>query len=379
MIEVKYICGNCIDEEYLQKYINEYGYIARCAYCGKKKRVRLFDEILDLINEGVYFVFDNPLNGLGYIDGEYVKGNGPIYDSEDMLSEIGLGDSKAFNDILLSLPDDEWCNKVFYGMDESEENIYTWEYFVEQVKYKTRFFFIREKTDIKRNVRFNEPFDILEELSSSCDRLGLIDTLKKGSTVYRGRKNSYSVKYKTPEELGTPKAEDCVFSNRLSPAGIPMFYGSLTKLTCLSEIGNEKGVYTIGKWRIKKDLRILNLTKYFRFDLKKHEYIYPEFPSIFDNSRRELRTDYTFILRFASDLSKKLSKKGKENIDYVPTQIATEFLRKFSQFPVKLDGICFYSSKDGGINYALFIEQEECIPFDDIQKIELMSFEEFRM
>jgi hypothetical protein len=318
---------------------------------------------------------------LGLDDGEYIKGNGPIYYPEEMLAEIRLGDSKAHEDILNSFPDHLWCSKEFYGMDESEENIYTWDYFVDQVKYKTRFFFTKEKTGIKRNVRYNEPFNILEELVASCNRLGLIDILKKGSIVLRGRKNRGSVGYVTPEELGTPEAEDCLYSNRMSPAGIPMFYGSHTKQTCLAEIGNESGTYTIGKWKIKRDLRILNLTKYFNYNINEHVYIYPDFPSIFDKTRRDSRSDYSFILRFASDLSKKLSKKGMENIDYVPTQIVTEFLRKFGRFPKKLDGICFFSSKDGGKNYTLFIEQKECLNLDKgiSQKIELISFEEERI
>ena len=383
MFEVKYICGHCIDEEYLQKYINSYGQKGKCTYCRKKSTVLTLDEILEIIHGGVNDLYDDPVNGLGWDDGEYIKGNGPIYYPEEMLAEIGLGDSKAYEDILTSFSDHLWCSKEFYGMDESEENIYTWEYFVNQVKYRTRFFFPREKTGIKRNVRYNEPFNILEELAASCNRLGLIDIFKKGSIVFRGRKNSDSAGYKTPKELGTPDAEDCLYSNRMSPAGIPMFYGSLTKQTCLAEIANELGSYTIGKWKIKKDLRILNLTKYFKFNIKEHVYFYPDFPSIFDSTRRESRSDYTFILRFASDLSKKLSKKGKENIDYVPTQIVTEFLRKFGRFPKELDGICFYSSKDGGINYTLFIEQEECLKLDNSkannQKIELISFEELRI
>ena len=54
--------------------------------------------------------------------------------------------------------------------------------------------------------------------------------------------------------------------------------------------------------------------------------------------------------------------EGLENIEYVPTQIVAEYLRKVALFDKKtLDGICFYSSVNGGINYALFIEQEECI------------------
>ena len=163
-----------------------------------------------------------------------------------------------------------------------------------------------------------------------------------------------------------------------------MFYGSLTSETCLAELGSEKGLYTIGKWSAKEDLEILNFTKYFHFSKQTGKYFYPAFPSIFDKERRSLLHDYTFIIRFATEVSRPLIKDGSESIEYVPTQVVAEYLKKIPRFNNKhLDGICFFSSIDGGINYTLFIEQEECLSsnlsYSPKQKIELLSYSEYEL
>lgn len=378
----KYICEHCIEEEYIQKYIEIYGSKTKCSYCGKTTKAYEFESVVEIIADGIEFIYDDPVNGLGYVDGEYVKGNGNIYDTYDLLVDVfELGGSKSFQDILNNLPNNLWCKKEFYGLDTAEEKIYTWEYFVNQVKYKTRYFFIKEKTSIRKTVPYLEPYNILDEFSESVAKFDLIDILNKDENILRARKNGIDKKYRTPKELGTPKAEDCIRPNRMSPAGIPMFYGSLTEETCLAELGNKEGIYTIGKWRIKENLKILNLTKHFKFNKRTNQYFYPRFPSVFDRSNRDNIFDYQFILRFASDLSGKVRKEGIENIEYVPTQIVAEYLRRVALFDKKkLDGICFYSSIDGGINYVLFIEQEECIKNDKWglynQKLELISYEE---
>lgn len=380
---MKYICGSCIDEEYLNDYVEQFGEINKCYYCNTIKKVCQLETIIEIIEEGIEFIYDDPVNGLGFIDGEYVKGSVEFYDDTfDLLTDaLGLGGSKAFQDIIHSLPQNSWCKKEFYTFDSAQERIYTWDYFCDQIKYKTRYFFIKEKTDIKNTVRYKEPYTILYELVNSFIDLGLIDVLKKNIIIYRARKSENNNKYSTPEELGPPKSEECIYSNRMSPAGIPMFYGSLSKETCISELGREKGLYIIGKWIIKKDLLVLNLTKYFIFDRNTDEYYFPKFPSIFDKYRREKIFDYIFILKFASDLSKKLDEKSRENIDYIPTQVVAEYLRKFALIENRhLDGICFYSSIDGGINYSLFFEQDDCLNTKQIesqyQKIELIEVEE---
>lgn len=375
----KYLCRDCIEEEFFKEYIRHNGVHGLCSYCGNKRKIVDFELIVEIIKDGIEFIYDDPANGLGFIDGEYVKGNGDILDTYDLLTDVfDFGGSNAFQDILDSLPNQLWCNKEFYGLDAAQEKIYTWDQFVKQVKYKTRFFFIQEKSDINKYTPFSRPYDILNDFASSIEKFKLIDTIKKGDIIYRARRNDNGKKYKTAEELGTPKANECVKPNRMSPAGIPMFYGSLTKETCISELKNTKGSYTIGKWTPSKNLKILNLTKDFIFNKATNSYHYPNFPSVFDIKNRTNMVDYQFILKFASDLSGRVD-LDIANIDYVPTQIVAEYLRKVALYNKKhLDGICFYSSIDGGINYALFIEQEECVKPDKWkvfeQKIELVSF-----
>ena len=46
----------------------------------------------------------------------------------------------------------------------------------------------------------------------------------------------------------------------MSPAGISMFYSSLQAMTNLTELGQTEGVIVTGRFTLKKDVRILNLT-----------------------------------------------------------------------------------------------------------------------
>jgi hypothetical protein len=380
----KYICNNCIEEPYFKKYIKSDGIYGKCNFCGDKGKVLDFDTLIEDIIEGIEYIYDDPANGLGFLDGEYVKGNGAIYDTYDLLSEVlDFGGSKAFQDIVRNLPEQLWCKKKFYGFDPAQEKIFTWEYFIDQVKYKTRYFFIQEKTNIRQDTPYNKPFEILSEFSKTVEKFRLINILKKGDKIYRARRNYKNNKYRSAKELGTPMAFECVKSNRMSPAGIPMFYASLKKETCIAELKRKNGKYTIGKWTPTKNLNILDLTKHFLFDLRSNRYFYPNFHSVFDKQERENYFDYQFILKFASDLSGQVE-DNISNIEYVPTQIVAEFLRKVAIFNGKhLDGICFYSSVDGGINYALFIQQEECDNSGEFtlfkQKIKLLSVEEVRI
>ncbi len=261
------ICSDCIQQEYFRDLIRRNGNTSECSYCKQHKKTINFNSIIEEILEGIEFIYDDPANGLGYVDGEYVKGNGDIFDTYDLLvDELEFGGSPAFEDILNSLPNQLWCKKEFYGLDPAEERIFTWEQFVNQVKYKTRYFFIQEKSDINKYSPFNKPYEILDEFITAISSFDIVEKIKKGEFIYRARLDNDSI-YKTPEKLGTPKPENCLKPNRMSPAGIPMFYGSADKKTCVLELGNKKGYYTIGKWTPVKELRILNLAKKFSFNI----------------------------------------------------------------------------------------------------------------
>ncbi len=365
------ICDSCIQEDFISKYIQETGNNGECSFCKKKRIVMEIDEVVELIQDGIEYIYDDPANGLGWIDGEWVEGTNTVKDTYDLLGdEFGMGGSPAFSVLLDSLPMNQWYKKDFYGPDESEDKYFTWEYFIRQVKYNTRFFFIQDTYRMYEYSRFKKPYEILNELYRIFENLGMFSNLAKETMIYRARKEKRFGEYNTPELLGAPNPENCIYSNRMSPAGISMFYGSEDKETCLQEVGEEKGIYAIGEWCLKETVKILDLTK--EFTWANGHYYYPDFPSVFDVGRRDTYHDYSFILKFASELSKKVIKNRMENIDYVPTQIVTEYLRIIKR-KTNIMGICFYSSINGHKNYCLFFNDKDC---KNCNKLQLCSVSE---
>ena len=66
-----------------------------------------------------------------------------------------------------------------------------------------------------------------------------------------------------------------------------------------------------------------------------------------------------FLHRLADDISRPIARDDRVHIEYVPTQVVTEFLRT-TKLPegAKLDGIRYRSSRrDGGISLVLFADR----------------------
>ena len=218
------ICWNCIEESYVQGFIRNKGSFGKCSYCGKSRNVVPLEVVKEIILDGFEFLYDDPANGLGYEEGDYVQGNGGIFHTYDLLHDtIGFNSQQAFDDILSLLPIQLWCKKEFYDLDRAEEMLYTWESFAKQIKYKTRYFFIKEKSGSVNFSSYKRPYLILEEFTKTIIKLNLIDTLKKGSTIYRARKNHKNEMFNSAQQLGTPLPINCTRANRMSPAGFPCF------------------------------------------------------------------------------------------------------------------------------------------------------------
>ena len=104
------------------------------------------------------------------------------------------------------------------------------------------------------------------------------------------------------------------------------------------------------------DLRVIDLAEL------------PEIPSIFDHSTRGDRPTLRFLHAFARAISDP-SGRGRgaraEVIDYIPTQVVTEYFRY--AFGVehdagRIDGVLYRSAQcDRGLCCALFIRRENCL------------------
>jgi hypothetical protein len=127
-----------------------------------------------------------------------------------------------------------------------------------------------------------------------------------------------------------------------------MFYCAYDKETAIKETvsreDKSKKYVTIGEFETMENYYIVNFTK-----LPKLE----GFFGIKDKNKHYLKL---FIYSLVNDLTKKISKDGREHIDYVPTQVVTESFR----YPFnknrknKISGILYPSSQNDGKKSVVF-------------------------
>ncbi len=164
----------------------------------------------------------------------------------------------------------------------------------------------------------------------------------------------------TAKALGTPPVERARLSNRMSPNGIPMFYGAFDAETAVTETttaGWPDGCdLTLGAFVTSREFNIVDLTQL------------APIPSLFDEGARDVRPSLIFLHRFAAEVSKPVDREEREHLEYVPTQIVTEYFRHAfeSEHDVEADGIVYASATtEGGRCIVLFVENEDCVDGSD--------------
>ncbi len=220
-----------------------------------------------------------------------------------------------------------------YGVETNEE-YNNWELF----KYVTKF--------------YNRYFDVYDNKQSRDQLLSEVaiifpymeETLNKGERLYRARKMEINDNFSNTDfykEL-SPAPSKHTTNNRMSPQGISYTYLSTIDSTCFKECRMEPGDKAlVGLFEVKKDLKILNLSK--KMDVHLENSIFSE------NYKHDLNWIYEFIELFNSEISKPI-KDEEKGIEYVPTQVMAEFIRMENY-----DGIKFRSSvSKNTYNYTLF-------------------------
>jgi hypothetical protein len=351
----KYVCSACVGDKDLGRFIKDNGDKSQCTYCkGKHSIVLHFEELIRFILECLSQEYDDPSNvGVAWNKGWV----GDVFGTYDFLDEIGIPiENMTFqDDILVSLSDRQWCKRDFYNLSPELALSYGWKEFVNTVKHKSRYVFYRVPDE--SNFRGHEeitPSYFLDALCSIIESLDLYKKIKIGTMLTRVRIDSKAKKYTKAEELGPPHVKDATFSNRMSPAGIPMFYGAFDLKTAIAETYTPDGegkVGTVGKFETVKELTLVDLSKL------------PSVKGIFSGASRTYRHGLSFLIEFLEDFTAPVSKDGREHIDYVPTQVVSEHLRFIHRTSdgTSIDGIIYPSSKDHGKKaVVLFCENKNC-------------------
>lgn len=353
------VCSSCLADAALILWIREEGHSGVCRYCGSAGKVVAGNDLMERVADGLAHEWgDADTQGIPY-DGREGGYQAPLTDLDEIFWQVGwpFSNDELAEAVIELFADVPRVSKYVWSLSPSEMLRWGWERFVEFTKHEARYLFLSAPT-AQESESWDEipPAEMLDRLGGAIVEAGLINIAPIGTRFVRARTNLGDEIPLTHEDLGPPRREHARSSNRMSAAGIPMFYGATDTATAESEVlaAHTDGVkaVTTGEFQSLRPLHLVDLG-----DI-------PPLPSIFDERRRHLRGPIAFLEDFAVAIAGPVSVDEVERVDYVPTQIVTEYIRHVlpTRSGLDLDGLLYRSAQlDGGINVVLFVEQDQCV------------------
>lgn len=366
----KFVCLDCVAGDYLKSIIKANLASRKCSYCGKGSRGYIaapVESIMPAISAGLHYYYNDPDSAGVPYDGGYVFE--PSTTTVDALQRISLEcHEDLFEEIAGSFHNDLWTETAeghWASTHFSESMAYAWKKFVNTVKHECRYFF----SAIPDDEIFPEemsPAALLRALGNMVSELNLIETLASGSSLYRVRVREMGANWALDIEQLGPPPNTKASAGRMNPAGISYFYLAKNSQTAFAEVVQKPPCNVVlANFRTTKELRLLNLC-----DL-------PPIPSIFNEGGHDKRELIYFLVDFVKQISEPVSKNGQEHIDYVASQIVSEFFAK--EFRTKdgdqIHGLTYPSAvRPGGVNVVIFPPDRGYDHFKDFATLE--SYEE---
>lgn len=355
----KYVCVRHFKDKHINNFISKNYTDGYCNYCKKSVKVLELEEVLKFMMKGINNFYEDAANFQPYNsrEGGYLYGHSTP--NELIQDEIGLETEpyKLTEDIIYSIADIAWCSYYdFYGSPK-EMLERRWHYFSNTVKHQTRYFFNYRDSKAEYLEPSINAQDALKDLGEFINKYNLIRHLSSDKLLIRARQHTISDKIEFATQLVAPNIEFAQYANRFSPSGVPMFYGGFEEKTVIKEVYDSKKKsshrrITIGYFQAKEKIRVIDLTKV------------PNTPGIFEPDRYEDYFSLNFLNQLVFELSKPVTLDRKDHIEYVPTQIITEYIRyPFNETKrKKIQGIIYPSAKaDGKPCIVLFWNKEECL------------------
>lgn len=352
------VCSRCIGEAALAAWIKARAIHRECSFCGRRGRRPIAIPVGDLLcymSERIGLEYEDANNSVGWdsSEGGFLL---PTMDGYDLLEEVGVEPENQELQIALarSLDDCCWVRRDPYSLPPEEVWRFSWEQFAELVKHRNRYLFFHpgEPDDLE----LMPPSTMLDKIGGLIAHCGLLRRFEPGMSLFRVRRHrADNCPQKTAEELGPPPAKRAIYSNRMSPAGVPMFYAALDDQTALAETlsrsGDSEDKATIAVFETTSHLVLLDLRKL------------PRVPSVFDPSDEASfsRPGLIFLHGFVRDLTKPVEKSGTEHVEYAPSQVVTEYVRfrLHRKAGEAVAGILYPSAVRTGVGCVLFIDSDD--------------------
>ncbi len=361
------VCSGCFADPCLARFVVSTADRHACDYCG--------DE-----GEGISAA---PLEGvvefmLGQIDLEYTSADealprdpetkGRMFaeeecDTRELLEghlelELPNDDGRLMDDIAGTLPEQDWCLINPLGTRDEEAIGNSWHAFKRVISHRRRFFFLQQPDPELSNdlaggeAAFSIP-ELLERIAVFASDHGLLRTMPAHSAWVRCQGMANGEAAFGPRRMGPPPYEFAALPNRMSPAGVPMFYGARTRETALAEVAEVPGRFAAGTFETTREALVLDVRTA------------PPVPSLFDVRFAKDRAVAIFIHAFVDDFRAPIDRKQRPHVDYLPTQVVTEYFRTMvSENGAPVEGILYTSTRNGGDAVVIFAENGDVVDED---------------
>ena len=346
------VCEHCIGDEALAIFVSRNGPIDQCGFCGRSAVLGMgVGDLFRYMAGCLAAEWDDPINEVGWD-----RGFDPgirIVDSEDLLGLVG--DPLAHEDLYWAFVlafEHQWCQRSPYRLERSQMLLHSWSRFAEITKTQRRFLIQHEQGSGSSGSELLDPAEVLHAIGAAIVQADWRVVGRTADvTIARARSHPPSENHGTPDALGSAPSHTARH-NRMSGAGISMFYGAESAATAAAEIRpTPDQAVTVAQWAPTRELTSLDLPAA------------RPIPSIFDMTARIDRTWLRFLAAFADDLARPIE-EHQAAVEYIPTQIMTEYIRDHLR---TADGHRFgairYSSaadEPDGVCWVVFAGPSEC-------------------
>jgi len=352
----KRICSRCISDKHLKSYVTENCFDDdACSFCERSPSADL-DDVLTIIGNTVADYYNRAVEEAPW-DGAEGGYQGVTYDTSEVVEHIVGGVSRrddVMDAITESFADDIWVERNMFSLNGEQMYVASWDEFCEAARREAEYGDDDNPQEQDPDViHVSEMLDALQEIVQSAN---LIRTLPADVPIHRVRVHKRDDVCATSETLGPPPTKAAP-TNRMSKAGVSVFYGALERATAALEASvsmpvDQDLVLTAAAWSSSRPLNVLDLTAL------------PPVPNIFAVSRDE-RGANMFLRHFVRSISAPVRHDGRQHIEYVPTQILTNHFRNNVTAPdgSALDGIVYPSARRrGGKSLVMFCSKDDLDP-----------------
>lgn len=336
----KYVCGSCVEDEHLRQAVQDAldsDYV--CDFCEASPAAPL-DALLEPFFEGIRTEYATADDEGAYFERELATSrHWDGWEVVDQFADYLGGDElqQAVRDA--ANIDIVWVERDFVAPRYDEALRDGWNALRTQVMHHTRFVFwlVAPRMDADAHPTEVTAGQILDVIGSTLPQVGIVRELPAGHRLWRARAHATREVAWGPADLGTATPDKAKQPNRMSPAGIPLFYGADDPDTAVREIAghaeSDRNWVTYAQFETSRPCRIVDFTRL------------PDVPSPFDVQRRHLRRSLIFLHDFVQSLS--ADHDGQEHLEYVPTQVVTEYLLRAYQPEEPVVGLAFFSAARG--------------------------------